>query len=205
MARYDYTGAIESINLSAGRYQFECYGAQGKSGNGSGGLGGYASGEFILTSNSTIYLAAGSQPTGNAGGFNGGGGANDVYAASSAGGASDIRIGGNALSNRVIVAGGGGGAGSDGSSGGTGGSIIASGTLGIGADASWIGSGAGGGGYYGGAAGGWYYSAGGGGSSYVDENAENTEMTAGVNTGNGYIIITTLSVPTQMKAYAQII
>lgn len=203
MARYDYTGEIESINLSAGKYKFECYGAQGKNGNGPGGKGGYASGEFILASNSTVYLLIGNQPTGNAGGFNGGGNANDVYAASSAGGASDIRIGGTALINRIIVAGGGAGAGSDGSSGGAGGSIITSGTLGIGADASWVGSGAGGGGYYGGAAGGWYYSAGGGGSSYVDEDAENTEMTAGINEGNGYIIITPMS--TQQAAFAQVL
>lgn len=200
MARYDYTGIMERINLPAGKYKFECYGAQGQTGNGPGGLGGYASGEFILTTSSDVDLWIGEQPTGSVGGFNGGGSSNDVYASSSGGGATDIRTWGG---NRVIVAGGGGGAGSNGSSGGAGGSIIEDGILGVGADASWIGSGAGGGGYYGGAAGGWYYSAGGGGSSYVDENAENIEMTAGVNTGNGYIIITPLA--TQQAAFAQVI
>lgn len=111
---------------ASGSYTFQVWGAQGGSAlntNGTvaetGPRGGYATGNYTLTSGQTLYLYVGGQGAGStsqktaiAGGFNGGGiGYNgDANArAASGGGASDIRIGGNALSNRVIVAGAGGG------------------------------------------------------------------------------------------------
>lgn len=111
---------------AAGTYTFQVWGAQGGSAlntNGTvaqtGPLGGYASGNYTLTSGQTLYIYVGGQGAGStnqkdaiAGGFNGGGigyNGNASARAASGGGASDIRIGGNALSNRVIVAGAGGG------------------------------------------------------------------------------------------------
>ena len=111
---------------AAGTYTFQVWGAQGGSAlntNGTvaqaGPRGGYASGNYTLTSGQTLYLYVGGQGAGStdqktalAGGFNGGGiGYNGDAGgrAASGGGASDIRIGGNTLGNRVIVAGAGGG------------------------------------------------------------------------------------------------
>lgn len=87
----------------------EAYGAQGADGsNGlaAGGLGGYTSGTLSVTPGQTIYIYVGGQ--GNT--FNGGalGGS---AGSGNGGGASDIRIGGNTLADRVMVAGGGGGGG----------------------------------------------------------------------------------------------
>ena len=110
----------------AGTYTFQVWGAQGGTAlntNGTvaqvGPRGGYATGNYTLTSGQTLYLYVGGQGAGNtdqkiaiAGGFNGGGigyNGDTTGRAASGGGASDIRIGGNALANRVIVAGGGGG------------------------------------------------------------------------------------------------
>lgn len=88
------------------------------------------------------------------------------------------------------------------SAGGTGGvyssgpnSPAPSGTFGIGGDSSPLGTyctgGAGGGGWYGG--GGGYVSAGGGGSSYISyPGTTNATTQAGVNSGNGSVIITVL-------------
>ncbi len=113
----------------ADTYTLEVWGAQGGNAgyNGTvatyGGLGGYSTGALALTSNQAIYIyvgAQGSGATGNgasdslAGGYNGGGlgynGTDSTKRGAGGGGGSDIRIGGNTLSNRVIVAGGGGGA-----------------------------------------------------------------------------------------------
>jgi len=89
----------------------------------SGGAGGYAGANtpgygarvtcvLAVQPGTVLYYFIGSQgqPFVNGayvtGGYNGGG---DGYSMSSGGGASDIRVGGTALSNRVVVAGGGGG------------------------------------------------------------------------------------------------
>ena len=63
---------------------------------GTGGIGGYVTGS-----------------TGDESGGNGGANSSSVSAGSGGGGATDIRVGGTALTNRVIVAGGGGGNGND--------------------------------------------------------------------------------------------
>ncbi len=79
------------------------------------GAGGRVQGTLAVTALATLYINVGGQPvTSCVGGFNGGG-TGDCWddGTSSGGGASDIRVGGTALSNRVVVAGGGGGSGDD--------------------------------------------------------------------------------------------
>jgi hypothetical protein len=87
---------------------------------GTGGLGARVQGTLAITAGSsiTVYVGgAGDSATssaGGAGGYNGGGsGGNDGAEGigGGGGGASDVRIGGDALSDRVFVAAGGGGAG----------------------------------------------------------------------------------------------
>jgi hypothetical protein len=114
---------------TTGTYTFQVWGAQGGNAgyNGTvyreGGKGGYASGNYALTSGQTLYLYVGGQGAGTtssangdlqSGGFNGGGngynGDTSIKRGAGGGGATDIRISGNALTDRVIVAGGGAGA-----------------------------------------------------------------------------------------------
>lgn len=81
--------------------------------------GGYSEGEIYLTKGTNLFVyvgGAGTTSTGataSIGGFNGGGngGAGNSGQGGSGGGATDIRINGNTLYDRVIVAGGGGGSG----------------------------------------------------------------------------------------------
>ena len=111
---------------TTGTYTFQVWGAQGGTALNADGtvgqtgpLGGYATGNYSLTSGQSVYVYVGGQGSGSisvsaaiSGGFNGGGiGYNGDASgrAASGGGGSDIRIGGNALANRVIVAGAGGG------------------------------------------------------------------------------------------------
>lgn len=83
----------------------DAYGAQG--GNAHGGKGGRVQSILQVKPGSQLIIHVGSQPSGNEGGYNGGGkGCGEGFGG---GGASDIRIGGDELENRVLVAGGGGG------------------------------------------------------------------------------------------------
>jgi hypothetical protein len=101
---------VTSINI-------KCYGPKG--GGSFGGLGGYAEGQLNVTAGATLNIYVGGQGSvvttagiqNTQGGWNGGGRGygNGVNSGGSGAGATDIRIGGTALSNRVIVAGGGGG------------------------------------------------------------------------------------------------
>jgi hypothetical protein len=109
---FSFTGATENFIVPAGvtTIEIELAGAQGGSGNSSGGLGGYVKGTLSVTGGSTIYVNVGGQN-----GWNGGGAAGTGGSATNlsfvGGGASDIRIGGTALTDRKAVGGGGGGAG----------------------------------------------------------------------------------------------
>ena len=113
-----YSGAEVAITLPKGRYKLEVWGAAGGNGYNStsyiGGKGGYSCGNLTLNSEKTLYVYSGGQGRGSSavgvqsGGFNGGG-AGGYGRGGSGGGASDIRVGGKALTNRIIVAGGGGG------------------------------------------------------------------------------------------------
>ena len=111
---FTYTGAYEKMTLKPGKYTIETWGAEGGNVYGTGGKGGYSRGEITITETKDIYVFVGQQPTTiGTGGWNGGskGGTSPsslVYN-SAGGGASDVRLGGTALSDRIIVAGGGGG------------------------------------------------------------------------------------------------
>lgn len=83
-----------------------CVGSQG--GN-NGGLGGCVECDLKVTPKETLYLMVGDIPS-------------NEYTASY--NASDVRIGGNSYSDRIIVAGGGGSTSSSGSQGGAGGGLI---------------------------------------------------------------------------------
>lgn len=150
-----YSGTYKSITLPKGTYKLECWGAQGGSSsyhNTTGGKGGYSTGVYTITNNTTLYLYTGGMGnTGSVsvyGGYNGGGGVTSDYNyggtdnhLGTGGGASDISLVGGECSldsyyryvrttdsynNRIIVAGGGGG--SEGVGGTAGG-----GTSGVGA------------------------------------------------------------------------
>lgn len=125
-----YTGESKSLVLPAGRYRFQCWGAQGgyRSSSTYGGKGGYSVGEITLQEDTTVYLYAGgegnteesasSSSTVIPGGFNGGGDRNRYPGG---GGGSDVRIETDDLNARVIVAGGGGSCGASSKGGGYGG------------------------------------------------------------------------------------
>ena len=122
---FNYTAGVQTFTAPVtGNYTVTLFGAQGGNGlNTTGGLGGQATGSLALTAGQTISVYVGGKG-GNAGGvmgWNGGGqGGLDVGASQhggSGGGATDIRVGGTALANRVIVAGGGAGGGRDGVTG----------------------------------------------------------------------------------------
>lgn len=108
-----------------GSLSITAHGAEGQSiiSGGAAGLGAQASGDLAVTTGETLAIYVGGQ-----GGFNGGAapGSGGVGIAGHGGGASDVRQGGDALEQRVLVAGGGGGGasppqGSCGSVGGGGG------------------------------------------------------------------------------------
>ncbi len=155
-------------------------------------------------------------PPGVAGGYNGGGSV-AVYGGAG-GGASDLRLGGTALTDRVLVAGGGGGGAysvlGNGGNGGTpngGNGLAGSGGVSTGGSQSGPGSaggaslgqggstttfnygGGGGGGYYGGGANN-QYSGGGGGSSWVAAGAGGVSYAVAAGTGNGVVDITPVPV-----------
>jgi|GEM_PF-816503 len=109
---YDYSGAVQTFVVPAGVYEvfMKVWGAQGGANwVNNTNFGGYAEGGMPVMPGETLYVYVGQQPTGTAGGWNGGGAGDGAGAGG--GGASDIRQGGNTLNDRVIVGGAGGGAG----------------------------------------------------------------------------------------------
>lgn len=117
--------------------EIEAWGAQGGGSEGfnmpnqdDGGLGGYAKGTLFVNSGDELSLFIGGKPVmipggDNTGGFNGGGDSGRFGGAG--GGATDVRINGNGLAQRIIVAGGGGGGNTgnpDFGAGGAGGGLI---------------------------------------------------------------------------------
>ncbi len=139
-----YTGTAQTFTVPVGvtSITINAYGGQGGGGgtnNSSGALGGFSTGTLAVVAGQVLNIFVGGQgvtQTGGgsgAGGFNGGGNAGSGFFGGGGGGASDVRQGGNALANRVIIAGGGGGQGSGGGNGfigGAGGG--ANGTIGTG-------------------------------------------------------------------------
>lgn len=155
---FTYTGTVQTYTVPVGvtSLQVDMQGAKGgfnsefPSGStpSDGGNGGRVQATLAVTPGEVLNIyvggagGAGITTTGGAGGFNGGGAGSDgfgSYGGGGGGGASDIRVGDNALSSRVIVAGGGGGAGNDyfgfnQDKGGDGGGVIAQDGLGGGVD-----------------------------------------------------------------------
>jgi len=123
-ATFVFTGGIQTWTAPADvcdSIKIECWGAQGGNGvdgnsvsgptlGGTGGLGGYTVAYFPVVAGQIYNVFVGGQGTAPAGGFNGGGNGGSTSAAGG-GGASDVRLGGTAESDRIIVAGGGGGGG----------------------------------------------------------------------------------------------
>lgn len=133
-----YTGSPQMIYIPRGKFEMECWGAQGGSMaaggyTGKGGRGGYTMGDLNLATPETFYVYVGGAGQGwngsanHYGGWNGGG---ICYGgASGGGGATDIRMNGGSwndavgLRSRIMVAGGGGGS-NDYQDGGYGGGVI---------------------------------------------------------------------------------
>lgn len=232
IATYQSKGNYTVTLTYKGTYKLEVYGASGgsykkpePSKTYKGGYGGYSSGKLTTTTaNVLLKVYVGGQGQSNStsgyssateGGYNGGGNGYYTYHGGnfggvSGGGATDIRVGGTAYCNRIIVAGGGGGAGTrgldaKGSGGGTsgenagittvtGGTQTAGGTTqvasGVSLDSKYIiqaafGTGAsfdktGATAGFAGGGGGWY----GGGSYYTDADDNRTYGGAG---GSGYV------------------
>ncbi len=115
---FSFTGSMETFVVPAGIFSvdIQAYGAQGgicyqpSYGTGNGGLGGHASGILSVTPGQTLNVfVGGTGSTSGPGGYNGGGSSLNSTYGSSGGGGSDVRVGGTALTDRVIVGGGGGG------------------------------------------------------------------------------------------------
>ena len=112
---FAFTGAEQTLVIPAGIASADVYisGAQGGIGGGpmagAGGLGGRVSGTVAVTPGQTMSIFVGGQGSLFNGAGNGGNAGGGI-----GGGASDIRMGGNAVANRIAVAGGGGGGGSTG-------------------------------------------------------------------------------------------
>jgi len=120
---FNFSGGMQSYTVPVGvtSLTINARGAQGANQTlgGTGGLGGSVQGVISVLPGQVLNIFVGGQ-NGYNGGALGGVNGNTVFSgpstgnAGNGGGATDIRIGGVALANRVLVAGGGGGAGSNG-------------------------------------------------------------------------------------------
>lgn len=126
---FGFTGGAQTFTVPNGVFQItlDARGAQGGGGTmGTGGLGGRVQSTLSVTPGQVLNIYVGGTTTSITGGYNGGGNAVNSSNARGGGGATDIRIGGTALTDRVIVAAGGGGAGTNcgnGNHGGNGGGL----------------------------------------------------------------------------------
>lgn len=106
---FSYTAGLQTLVIPSGvtSVNISIYGAEGGLGaNNKGtipGKGGFSQGTLAVTPGETLNIYVGGQ-----GGYNLGGVPGNGSAIKYGGGASDVRQGGTALANRVIVAGGGG-------------------------------------------------------------------------------------------------
>ena len=209
---YNYTGAVQTWTVPAGvtSINVDMSGAKGGTGTnnyGVGANGGRTQATYPVSAGQVLNIYVGGLNVGATGGYNGGGNGGGAAYSAGAGGASDIRIGGTALANRVIVAGGGGSGGGDyslhnydnggpgggligsagydgltlgGSYGGGGGTQAAGGAAvgGNGCTAGVTGVGGNGGATYGGSGGGGYFGGGGGGYGGGGGGSNYTDGTA---------------------------
>ena len=132
---YPYTGAVQTFTVPAGitSISVDAYGASGATGADQTGKGGRVQANLTVTPGDTLNIYVGGSrvyqgSVVSQGGWNGGGNgpssSNYGGVGFPGGGATDIRIGGTALSNRVIVAGGGGGPANGSGAGGDGGGLV---------------------------------------------------------------------------------
>jgi hypothetical protein len=149
----NFTGSAQTVTVPScvTSVTFQVRGAQGGtySPGGTAGLGGLVTGVMTVTPGQVLTIYVGGQNGYNGGGIGGSngnsvGGGPSLGFAGNGGGASDIRVGGVALTDRIVVAGGGGGAaangvwpgcqvaGPAGNGGDGGGAIGATGTFGVG-------------------------------------------------------------------------
>src|SRR5438874_604497 len=107
-----YTGGVQSFTVPsacAPSMTIQAFGASGSAG-GTGGpagaLGGGVTSIMTAISGQVFYVNVGGTGSVTAGGFNGGGagGVSSTSSGGGGGGASDIRMGSNAIGNRIIVA-----------------------------------------------------------------------------------------------------
>ena len=113
---FNYTGAVQTWIVPPCVYTINAVVAGAKGGGANGGNGARITANIAVTPGQTLYVYCGGMGIqgANSGGWNGGGTGHNstgssTYRSWGGGGASDIRINGQALANRVIVAGGGGG------------------------------------------------------------------------------------------------
>ena len=112
-----YTGSTQTFTippLCAGSITITAYGASGGATSGpAGALGGSARGVITATPGAVLFINVGAAGSGTTGGFNGGGngGVSSSSQGGGGGGASDVRLGTNTLTARILVAGAGGGGG----------------------------------------------------------------------------------------------
>jgi len=119
-----FTGGEQNYTVPCGvtNLTIDAFGAKGANGTsgannssgGIGGFGGHVQGVLTTTSGQVLSVFVGGQASGGLGGFNGGaigGGSGQTITGGGGGGSTDIRLGGNTVSNRILVAGGGGGGG----------------------------------------------------------------------------------------------
>lgn len=114
-----YTGSVQTWIVPACVFNVNITAAGAKGGGSNGGNGAVCGGNIAVTPGQTLNIYVGGMGIqgNNSGGWNGGGtgwastNGNTQYSSWGGGGASDVRIGGTALANRVIVGGAGGGRG----------------------------------------------------------------------------------------------
>ncbi len=113
---FNYIGSVQTWIVPPCVYNITAVVAGAKGGGSNGGYGARITANIPVTPGQTLYIYCGGMGTqgSNSGGWNGGGTGHNsngsaAYSSWGGGGASDIRIGGQALNNRVIVGGAGGG------------------------------------------------------------------------------------------------
>lgn len=114
---FNYTGSVQTWTVPACVTSINVVAAGAKGGGNIGGNGARITATIPVTPGQVLNIYVGGMGTcgNNSGGWNGGGTghasnpANINYNSCGGGGATDIRIGGTALANRILVAGGGGG------------------------------------------------------------------------------------------------
>jgi hypothetical protein len=211
---YDQPGSYAwTVPQNVTSVHVDALGGSGASGSsGAAGAAANVVADFPVTPGETLYVHVGGNAAGVNGGANGGGSSSaGSYTGGGGGGASDIREGGDSLTDRVLVAAGsgggsgwgfnGGGAGQPGTDGcgaaaqpgssSAGGSGGGGGCVGYGGSAGALGTGGNGGGYtpaasYGGGGGAGYYGGGGGGPYDGGAGGSNLIPTGATNVSTSF-------------------